>query len=66
MTVKPNFISGNWVEGRAHLENVNPSDISDVVGNFSIADQSQVFDAIEAAKNSRIFGAPQLGNSFLI
>jgi aldehyde dehydrogenase (NAD+) len=53
MTVKPNFINGKWVEGHDHLENVNPSNTSDVVGHFSIADQSQVLDAIEAAKNSQ-------------
>jgi acyl-CoA reductase-like NAD-dependent aldehyde dehydrogenase len=54
MTVKPNFINGKWVEARAHLENINPSDISDVVGHFSIADPSQVLEAIEAAKKSHL------------
>jgi len=52
MTVKPNFINGKWVEGHASLENVNPSDTSDVVGHFSVADQSQVLDAVGAAKNA--------------
>ena len=53
MTVKPNFINGQWIEGSTHLENTNPSDTSDVVGYFSIADMDQVSDAIEAAKNSQ-------------
>ncbi len=53
MTVKPNFINGKWVEGRTHLENVNPSDTSDVVGYFSIANQADVSAAIEAATESK-------------
>lgn len=54
MAVKPNFINGQWIVGRTHLENINPSDTSDVVGYFSIADRDQVSDAIGAAKNSQI------------
>ncbi len=53
MTVKKNFINGKWVDGHAHLENLNPSDTSDVVGHFSIAEPNQVLDAIEAAKKSQ-------------
>ena len=45
-----NFINGEWVEGVSTRENINPSDISDVVGIFAQADATQAKDAIAAAK----------------
>ena len=45
-----NFIGGAWVEGSGALRNVNPSDISDVVDEFSLATPAQVAEAITAAR----------------
>lgn len=45
-----NFIGGAWVEGPGSLRNVNPSDISDVVDEFSLATPAQVAEAIAAAR----------------
>ena len=46
---KQNFINGCWVSGSEAAQNINPSDISDVVGEYCRADGEQVSDAIAAA-----------------
>ncbi len=45
-----NFINGEWLEGSSISHNINPSDISDVVGDYAQADARQTEDAIAAAK----------------
>jgi alpha-ketoglutaric semialdehyde dehydrogenase len=47
-----NFINGEWVEGVSTNENINPSDVSDVVGLYAQASAAQTEDAIAAAKAS--------------
>ena len=31
MTLHKNWIAGEWVEGKAVRENINPSDLSDII-----------------------------------
>ena len=45
-----NFINGEWVEGVNIRVNINPSDLSDKVGDYSQADAMQAEWAIEAAQ----------------
>jgi alpha-ketoglutaric semialdehyde dehydrogenase len=45
-----NYINGEWLEGVSASENINPSDVSDVVGIYAQADAKQAEDAIAAAK----------------
>jgi alpha-ketoglutaric semialdehyde dehydrogenase len=45
-----NYINGEWLEGASASENINPSDITDVVGVYAQADAKQAEDAITAAK----------------
>ena len=45
-----NFINGEWVEGKSAKDNINPSDVSDVVGTYAQADKAQALSAIAAAK----------------
>lgn len=45
-----NFINGEWVEGADVRVNISPSDLSDVVGDYSQADAVQAARAIEAAR----------------
>ncbi|MEX0984701.1 MAG: aldehyde dehydrogenase family protein [Actinomycetota bacterium] len=47
--MQANLIAGRWVEGASTTTDVNPSDLSDVVGEFAVADEVQVDDAIVAA-----------------
>jgi aldehyde dehydrogenase (NAD+) len=47
--VRPNLIAGEWVEGSTTVVNRSPSDLSDVVDEFAVADEAQVDAAIEAA-----------------
>ncbi len=44
-----NLIGGRWVEGATTVLDRNPSDLSDVVGEFAVADESQVDAAIASA-----------------
>ena len=50
MTTKLNFIAGEWVEGVDINANINPSDLSDVVGNYTRSDAKQAEQAIAAAR----------------
>jgi alpha-ketoglutaric semialdehyde dehydrogenase len=47
--VKANYIAGEWVTGTGARANINPSDLSDVVGEYTQADEAQTRAAIEAA-----------------
>src|SRR6185437_5375215 len=50
MTLHKNFINGEWVEGKGTRDNINPSDVGDIVGTYAQADEAQARDAIAAAK----------------
>jgi aldehyde dehydrogenase (NAD+) len=50
MDLHKNWIAGEWVAGATTSRNINPSDTSDVVGEYSYADEQQTRDAIAAAK----------------
>jgi aldehyde dehydrogenase (NAD+) len=45
-----NFIDGQWVEGSSTSRNINPSNLDDVVGEYSYADRQQAENAIAAAR----------------
>ncbi len=55
-----NYIAGDWVAGNTVSVNRNPSDTSDVVGEFAQADAGQARAAIAAAKQA--FPAWSLGS----
>ncbi|WP_026926388.1 aldehyde dehydrogenase family protein [Granulicoccus phenolivorans] len=44
-----NYIDGTWREGHAVSVNINPSDLTDVIGEFAMADTAQAEEAIAAA-----------------
>lgn len=45
-----NFINGEWVPSTDTSKNINPSDTTDVVGEYAQADVTQVQEAVAAAK----------------
>ena len=45
-----NFIDGDWVTGAETARNINPSDLSDVIGEYARADRTQADAAIGAAR----------------
>ena len=45
-----NHIAGEWVEGAGSSKDINPSDTSDVVAEYTQADKGQTETAIEAAR----------------
>jgi aldehyde dehydrogenase (NAD+) len=48
----PNYIDGEWVPGASWSPNRNPSDLSDVIGEFAQADAAQASSAVAAAKRA--------------
>src|SRR3954466_11727117 len=55
-----NYINGEWLPGSGWTTNRNPSDLSDVIGEYALADKGQTIAAIDAAK--RAFPAWSLGS----
>ncbi len=47
--MRANYVAGEWVDGGTTVADVNPSDLTDVVDEFAVADDAQVDDAIAAA-----------------
>ncbi|NNC66121.1 MAG: aldehyde dehydrogenase family protein, partial [Gammaproteobacteria bacterium] len=47
-----NLIAGSWVDGSAAVADINPSDLSDTVGDFAMASKDQTQDAIAAAHDA--------------
>lgn len=45
-----NYIAGEWIDGAATSNDINPSDTSDVVAEYAQADKKQTESAIEAAR----------------
>ena len=45
-----NYIAGEWLPGSSVTRDINPSDLSDVVGEYAQADAKQVDQAIAAAR----------------
>lgn len=53
-----NYIGGTWVEGDRTVSNINPSDTRDIIGEYALANEGQVDQAIEAAAESApVWGA---------
>jgi acyl-CoA reductase-like NAD-dependent aldehyde dehydrogenase len=50
MKVHQNFINGDWAKPLEQAPNINPSNLSDVVGEFARADEAQARSAIAAAR----------------
>ena len=47
------YIAGEWQSGMDTIANINPSDISENIGDFAQASVSQVEQAIQAAKSAQ-------------
>ena len=45
-----NYINGEWVAGSEYCANVNPSELTDTIGEYAKADLAQVHAAIDAAR----------------
>jgi aldehyde dehydrogenase (NAD+) len=50
MQLHKNYINGTWLDTTHSREDINPSDIHDVVGIFAQAETDQINEAIAAAK----------------
>ncbi len=54
MSVHQNYIAGAWTDGAGAAANINPSDVSDIVGEYALADATQAEAAIAAAKQATL------------
>ncbi len=50
--MKGNFVHGEWLANGTAALNVNPSDVSDIVGEYAFADEATTRGAIEAASRA--------------
>ena len=48
--MKQNYINGAWLDGVSPGANLNPSDLSDVIGHYTQGDAAQVDLAVQAAQ----------------
>ncbi len=48
-----NFIAGEWLAGASEIANINPSDLSDTIGNYAQADNAQLQRALDAAETAQ-------------
>lgn len=48
-----NFIAGEWRDGEETVANINPSDLSDVIGHFAQASAAQLDAAVVAAREAQ-------------
>ncbi len=52
MTLYRNYIGGEWVEGDDVTANINPSDLSDVIGEYARATKDDAVSAVAAAREA--------------
>jgi aldehyde dehydrogenase (NAD+) len=50
--MKQNWIGGAWADGKSVSRNINPSDLSDLVGEYAQADAEQTRAAVSAARDA--------------
>ena len=50
MALHKNYINGEWIAGDGERANVNPSDVSDIIGHYAQGTKAQAEEAIAAAK----------------
>nr|WP_315190207.1 aldehyde dehydrogenase family protein [uncultured Albidiferax sp.] len=55
-----NFINGAWVAGNSYAPNINPSNLADVIGEYTQGDAAQLDAAVQAAQAA--FPAWSTGN----
>ena len=48
------LIAGEWQDGTSTVANINPSDLSDTIGDFAQASTAQLSDAISAAQQAQL------------
>ncbi|MDF1792253.1 MAG: aldehyde dehydrogenase family protein [Thalassobaculaceae bacterium] len=49
MGVQQNYIGGKWTDGATAKDNLNPSDLKDIIGSYAQADATGVAAAVDAA-----------------
>lgn len=50
--MNPNYIGGEWKGGASSSRNINPSDLSDLVGEYAVASAADAAAAVRAAREA--------------
>ena len=53
ISMHKNFINGEWRETPSARDNINPSDITDIIGVYAVADETQVRESVAVAKKAQ-------------
>ena len=57
-----NFIAGEWLAGNSEVTNINPSDLSDIIGHYAQANGAQLQQrALDAAQSGSIASGLEAG-----
>lgn len=48
-----NFVAGEWVSGDSEIENINPSNLKEVIGSYAQASNAQLDTALQAASEAQ-------------
>ena len=48
-----NYIGGQWVQGKGSIININPSDTSDIIAEYSSATSDQFEEAVQSALHAQ-------------
>ncbi|MEP4979606.1 aldehyde dehydrogenase family protein [Ascidiaceihabitans sp.] len=51
--LRKNYIAGEWTDGVSHIENRNPSDLTDVIGMFAQASADQLDATLDQARRAQ-------------
>ena len=54
MPIVSNYIAGQWTDGSSSIENRNPSDIADLIGQYAQASSEQLHQAVAAARRAQV------------
>ena len=52
-TLNQNYIAGEWAQTADKIANINPSDLSDIIGDYAQADTNDIDKAIDAAQKAQ-------------
>ncbi len=47
-----NYVAGEWIQGNDYIKNINPSDVSHVIGEYALGDARTVDTAVAASKQA--------------
>ena len=63
--MQKNYIAGEWTASEHSIDNLNPSDTRDIIGQFAQASRADLDRALDAAKSAQKYGPKAESNSVI-